>query len=48
METDFGKEKTYMTIDLGFAYLNDNVTIIDVLKYEKFIRNMTSGAANIH
>ena len=37
-----------MTIDLGFAYLNQNITIIDVPGHEKFIRNMTAGAANIH
>ncbi len=37
-----------MTIDLGFAYLNESITIIDVPGHEKFIRNMTAGAANIH
>ena len=37
-----------MTIDLGFAYLNDQITIIDVPGHEKFIRNMAAGAANIH
>ena len=37
-----------MTIDLGFAYLNENFTIKDVPGHEKFIRNMTAGAANIH
>ena len=42
------EKKRGMTIDLGFAYLNDYVTIIDVPGHEKFIRNMTAGAANIH
>ncbi|MFL3007217.1 MAG: selenocysteine-specific translation elongation factor [Candidatus Neomarinimicrobiota bacterium] len=42
------EKKRGMTIDLGFAYLNDNITIIDVPGHEKFIRNMTAGAANIH
>jgi len=37
-----------MTIDLGFAYLNDFITIIDVPGHEKFIRNMSAGAASIH
>ena len=37
-----------MTIDLGFAYLNDCLTIIDVPGHEKFIRNMTAGASGIH
>ena len=33
-----------MTIDLGFAYLNQSITIIDVPGHEKFIRNMAAGA----
>ena len=37
-----------MTIDLGFAYLNQSITIIDVPGHEKFIRNMAAGASNIH
>ena len=37
-----------MTIDLGFAFLNDNVTIIDVPGHEKFIRNMVAGVSTIH
>ena len=36
-----------MTIDLGFAYLNSSITIIDVHEHE-FIRNMVAGAAGIH
>ena len=36
-----------MTIDLGFAYLNQSITIIDVPGHEKFIRNMAAGASNI-
>ncbi len=37
-----------MTIDLGFAFLNENVTIIDVPGHEKFIRNMVAGVSTIH
>ena len=50
IETDslLEEKKRGMTIDLGFAYLNDNITIIDVPGHEKFIRNMASGVANIH
>ena len=29
-----------MTIDLGFAFLDHSITIIDVPGHEKFIRNM--------
>ena len=49
-ETDSLNEekKRGMTIDLGFAYLNNTITIIDVPGHEKFIKNMTAGAANIH
>jgi selenocysteine-specific elongation factor len=37
-----------MTIDLGFAFLNDFVTIIDVPGHEKFIRNMVAGVSTIN
>ena len=37
-----------MTIDLGFAFLNDNITIIDMPGHEKFVRNMVAGVSNIH
>jgi selenocysteine-specific elongation factor len=36
-----------LTIDLGFAFLNDNITIIDVPGHEKFIRNMVAGVSTI-
>ena len=36
-----------MTIDLGFAFLNDFVTIIDVPGHERFIRNMVAGVSTI-
>jgi len=36
-----------MTIDLGFAFLNDYITIIDVPGHEKFIRNMVAGVSTI-
>lgn len=37
-----------MTIDLGFAFLNADITMIDVPGHEKFIRNMVAGVATIH
>ena len=36
-----------MSIDIGFAYLNDLATIIDVPGHEKFIRNMVVGVSSI-
>ncbi len=36
-----------MTIDLGFAFLGDNITIIDVPGHEKFVRNMVAGVSTI-
>ncbi len=37
-----------ITIDIGFAYWKDNVTIIDVPGHEKFIRNMVAGVSTVH
>jgi selenocysteine-specific elongation factor len=36
-----------MTIDLGFAFLDENITIIDVPGHERFIRNMVAGVRTI-
>ena len=36
-----------MTIDLGFAFLGDDITFIDVPGHEKFIKNMLSGVVTV-
>jgi len=48
-DTDWLKEEKErgMTIDLGFAFLGENITIIDVPGHEKFIRNMVAGVSTI-
>jgi len=49
METDTLREERerQITIDLGFAFLGPDVTIIDVPGHERFIKNMVSGVATI-
>ena len=36
-----------ITIDIGFAYWRDDVTILDVPGHEKFIRNMVAGVNTV-
>lgn len=49
METDRLAEEQArgITIDMGFAYYRDDVTIIDLPGHERFIRNMAAGAATV-
>ncbi len=48
-DTDWLKEEKQrgMTIDLGFAFLGEDITIIDVPGHEKFVRNMVAGVSTI-
>ena len=41
------EQRRGMTIDIGFAFLNENITLIDVPGHEKFIKNMMAGVASI-
>ncbi len=36
-----------LTIDIGFAFLNREITFIDVPGHEKFIKNMVTGVATV-
>ncbi len=36
-----------ITIDIGFAHLSENITIIDVPGHERLIRNMVAGVSTI-
>jgi selenocysteine-specific elongation factor len=49
IQTDQLKEEKErgITIDLGFAYWKDDITIIDVPGHEKFVRNMIAGVNTI-
>ena len=49
MDTDVLKEEKErnITIDIGFAFLGDDITIIDVPGHEKFIKNMVAGVSTI-
>ena len=41
------EKRRQITIDLGYAFLDDIAAIIDVPGHEKFIHNMVAGAATI-
>ncbi len=49
MDTDVLKEEKErnITIDIGFAFLGDDITIIDVPGHERFIKNMMAGVSTI-
>ena len=41
------EQKRGMTIDIGFAFLDENTTLIDVPGHEKFVKNMMAGVSGI-
>jgi len=41
------EKKRGMTIDIGFAFLSDKITLIDVPGHEKFVKNMMAGISSI-
>ncbi len=49
VDTDRLKEERErgLTIDIGFAHMGENATIIDVPGHEKFIKNMVAGVSTI-
>ncbi|MGD9898454.1 MAG: selenocysteine-specific translation elongation factor [Calditrichaceae bacterium] len=50
IETDRLKDEIErgITIDIGFAYWKNNVTIIDVPGHERFVRNMIAGVSTVN
>lgn len=49
IETDTLKEEKLrgITIDIGFAYWQDHITIIDVPGHERFVKNMVAGVSTV-
>ncbi|MBC8256799.1 MAG: selenocysteine-specific translation elongation factor [Candidatus Marinimicrobia bacterium] len=41
------EQKRGMTIDIGFAFLDNNITLIDVPGHEKFVKNMMAGVSAV-
>ena len=41
------EQKRGMTIDIGFAFLDENITLIDVPGHEKFVKNMMAGVSTV-
>ena len=41
------EQKRGMTIDIGFAFLDENITLIDVPGHEKFVKNMMAGVSAV-
>ena len=42
------EQKRGMTIDIGFAFLDENITLIDVPGHEKFVKNMMAGVSGVN
>ncbi len=49
VNTDRMKEEIQrgMTIDIGFAFLSETVTMIDIPGHEKFVKNMMTGVSSV-
>ena len=41
------EQRRGMTIDIGFAFLDENITLIDVPGHEKFVKNMMAGVSAV-
>lgn len=47
-DTQAEEKRRGMTIDIGFAFLNDSITLVDVPGHDRFVKNMVRGVAGIH
>ncbi len=47
-DTQAEEQRRGMTIDIGFAFLTDDITLVDVPGHDRFVKNMVRGVAGIH
>ncbi len=47
-DTQAEEKRRGMTIDLGFAFLTETITLVDVPGHDRFVKNMVRGVAGIH
>jgi len=47
-DTQVEEKRRGMTIDIGFAFLNESITLVDVPGHDRYVKNMVRGAAGIH
>lgn len=47
-DTQAEEKRRGMTIDIGFAFLNDSITLVDVPGHDRFVKNMVRGVAGVH
>ncbi len=47
-DTQAEEKRRGMTIDIGFAFLNESITLVDVPGHDRYVKNMVRGVAGIH
>jgi len=47
-DTQAEEKRRGMTIDIGFAFLTETITLVDVPGHDRFVKNMVRGVAGIH
>lgn len=47
-DTQAEEKRRGMTIDIGFAFLNETITLVDVPGHDRYVKNMVRGVAGIH
>ena len=46
-DTQVEEQRRGMTIDIGFAFLSGDITLVDVPGHDRFVKNMVRGVAGI-